>query len=148
MERNAFGALHLLDLQSTTDLPIKGHLTTAKNSMKGNISMLALLFENGKIGIPSATVADDDLMNPLIAELVSFGQSKHDDAVSALMIAEYALRDSSSINFEYSFSFEDKDPIASVPTPVSYEEYVEKVEKEYNAQLWESLEDLYGVENE
>lgn len=145
IERNAFGALHLLDLQSTTDLPIKGHLTTAKNSMKANISMLALLFENGKIGIPSATVADDDLINPLVAELVSFGQSKHDDCVSSLMLAEYALRDS-SINFEYSFSFEDKDPIASGPAPGSYEEYVEKVEKEHNTQLWESLEDLYGVE--
>lgn len=142
MERNAFGALHLLNLQSDTDLPIKGHLTTAKNSMKGNISMLALLFENGKVGIPSATVADDDITNPLIAEMVSYPAAKHDDTLSAMLIAEYALRDS-SLNFEYNFSFQDKDPLTEGATPGSYEEYRRQAEDAHAQLMWDDLETNY-----
>lgn len=146
MEKNAFGALHLLDLQTETDLPLKGHLTTAKNSMKGNISMLSLLFENGKVVIPSSTVADDDLVAPLIDELVSFGAAKHDDAVSALMIAEYALRDS-SINFEYNVAFGDKDlDLDDSQKPRNYEQYKEMAEKAHNKGMWEDLEGYFGVD--
>ena len=147
MEKNAFGALHLLNLQTETDLPIKGHLTTAKNSMKGNIGMLALLFENGKVSIPSATVADDDLTNPLIAEMVSYPTAKHDDCISALMIAEYAMRDS-SIEFQYMFSFGDQDPNISEAEPGSYEDYVAKAEAKHNEALWEDLGNYFGLDSD
>ena len=145
MERNAFGALHLLDLQTETDLPLKGHLTTAKNSMKGNISMLSLLFENGKVVIPSATVADDDITSPLIAELVGFGAAKHDDIVSALMIAEYALRDN-TLNFEYNVAFGDKDLEINPQKPENFDQYKEMAEKAHNKEMWEDLEGYFGMD--
>ena len=145
MERNAFGALHLLDLQTETDLPIKGHLTTAKNSMKGNINMLSLLFENGKVIIPSATVADDDITSPLIGELVSWPAGKHDDMISALMIAEYAMRDP-AINFKHNFSFDDKDPVVGESAvPSSFDEYKQEAEREHNEKLWDDIEGLFGL---
>lgn len=58
------------------------------------------------------------------------------------MISEYALRDS-SIDFQYNFSMEDKDPLIEGASPSSYEEYKRLAEDAHAEQMWEDLESNY-----
>jgi phage terminase large subunit-like protein len=106
VEKNAFGELHYLGLQRSTDLPLKGHITHARNKADPweGVPALSALFENGKVIIPSRTDTDRERVEPLIHELFSLGKERHDDCVMSLWIAETWLRKSS---FTYSLSFGD-----------------------------------------
>ena len=108
VERNAFGELHFLGLQRTTDLPLKPHLTTGRNKADPweGVPSLGALFENGKVVFPSKTERDRELIEPLIQELWGLGRERHDDTVMALWIAETVLRKSA---FVHRVSFGDDD---------------------------------------
>jgi phage terminase large subunit-like protein len=104
VEKNAFGDLHYLGLQRTSDLPLKGHITHARNKADPweGVPALSTLFENGKVILPSRTERDREALEPLLHELFSLGKERHDDTVMSLWIAETWLRKSS---FTYSLSF-------------------------------------------
>lgn len=108
VEKNAFGEIHYLGLQSETDLPLKPHMTTGpgKADPWEGIPALAALFENGKVIIPSRTEADREAVEPLLQELWGLGKEKHDDTVIALWISEIAVRDEA---FQYQVAFGDAD---------------------------------------
>lgn len=94
VERNAFGEMHYIGLKQTTDLPIVPHLTTGakKADPWSGVASLSVLFENGKVIIPSKTERDRLTVEPLIAELWGLGREKHDDTVLSLWIAHSVLR--------------------------------------------------------
>jgi predicted phage terminase large subunit-like protein len=104
IEKNAFGQLHLLNLQQTTDLPLKQHLTTAgaKSNPWTGVPALSALFENGKIVLPYREQETRDTVDVLCQELYGLGKEKHDDTAMSLWIAECAMRDAS---FQYAVSF-------------------------------------------
>ena len=106
IEKNAFGQLHLLQLQTKTDLPLKQHLTTAgaKSSPWTGVPALSALFENGKIVLPYRDQETRDVVDVLCQELYGLGKEKHDDTAMSLWIAETAMRDAS---FQYAVSFGD-----------------------------------------
>lgn len=106
IEKNAFGQLHLLELQKKTDLPLKQHLTTAgaKSSPWTGVPALSALFENGKIVLPYREQEAKDVVDVLCQELYGLGKEKHDDTAMSLWIAETAMRDAS---FHYAVSFGD-----------------------------------------
>jgi len=93
VERNAFGELHYIGLQKTTDLPIKGHLTTKKKAdYWDGVPSLRGLFEAGKVVFPSRLDSDKQRVGVMIQELWALGRELHDDTVMALWIAETVLR--------------------------------------------------------
>ena len=104
VEKNAFGELHYLGLQRSTDLPLKGHITHARNKADPweGVPALSVLAENGKLIFPSARDSDRERLEPLIHELYSLGKARHDDTVMALWIAETWLRKSA---FTYVLDF-------------------------------------------
>jgi len=108
VERNAFGNLHYMGLQKTTDLPLKPHMTTGakKADPWDGVASMGNHFENGKWVLPYHE--DDEagraLVDVLVAELWGLGKEKHDDTVLALWIAELALRSS---NFTHRIASED-----------------------------------------
>lgn len=106
VEKNAFGELHYLGLRRSTDLPLKGHITHARNKADPweGVPALSALFEGDKVILPSATDSDRERLEPLIHELFSLGKAAHDDCVMSLWIAETWLRKSA---FTYSLSFGD-----------------------------------------
>ena len=108
VERNAFGEIHFVGLQQSTDLPLRPHLTTGakKASPWEGVPSLSILFENQKVIIPSATIKDNELTAPLIQELWGLGREKHDDTVMSLWIAHCVLREE---RFVHRVSFGDKD---------------------------------------
>jgi phage terminase large subunit-like protein len=104
VEKNAFGELHYLGLQRSTDLPLKGHITHARNKADAweGVPALSVLAENGKLVLPSARDSDKERLEPLIHELYSLGKARHDDTVMSLWIAETWLRKS---GFTYTLDF-------------------------------------------
>lgn len=94
VERNAFGELHYVGLQQTTDLPLVGHMTTGKKKADPwqGVASLSVLFEQNKVVIPYATSRDREAVEPLIQELWGLGREKHDDTVMSLWIAHSVLR--------------------------------------------------------
>ena len=104
VEKNAFGELHYLGLQRSSDLPLKAHITHARNKADPweGVPALSVLFENGKVVLPSATDSDRERLEPLIHELYNLGKERHDDTVMALWIAETWLRKSA---FQYIMDF-------------------------------------------
>ena len=106
VEKNAFGELHYLGLKRSTDLPLKGHITHARNKADPweGVPALSALFESEKVILPSATELDRERLDPLIHELFSLGKAAHDDCVMSLWIAETWLRKSA---FTYTLSFGD-----------------------------------------
>ena len=96
-----------MGLQRSTDLPLKAHLTTSKkvDPWEG-VPALSVLFENGKVVLPSRTEADRERLDPLIHELWSLGKAAHDDTVMSLWIAETWLRKSA---FVYSVAFGERE---------------------------------------
>ena len=108
VERNAFGELHFIGLQRTTDLPLKAHLTTGpkKADPWEGVPSLSALFENGKVVFPSATLEDQDRVDPMVQELWGLGREKHDDCPMALWIAEVQLR---KAGFVHVIAFGDSD---------------------------------------
>ena len=106
VEKNNFGELIYLGLQKSTDLPLKPHVTTgrAKADPWDGVPSLSVLFENGKVILPSRTKEDRERLEPLINELWGLGRETHDDCVMSLWIAETVLRKSS---FVHRVSFTD-----------------------------------------
>jgi phage terminase large subunit-like protein len=106
VEKNNFGELHFMGLQRTTDLPLKAHLTTGRNKADpwDGVPALSVLFENGKVVLPTRTHEDEEAVDPLVQELWGLGRESHDDTVMALWIAETWLR---KAGFVYSVSFGD-----------------------------------------
>ena len=143
IEKNAFGQLHLLNLQTTTDLPLKQHLTTAgakSNSWTG-VPALSALFENGKIILPYRDETSRVMVDTLCAELYGLGKEKHDDTVMSLWIAECAMR---SASFEYAVSFGEDVAYDNFGRRVEQEEtYTATAEDRHNSKLWASFE-WYG----
>ena len=94
VERNAFGEMHYVGLKSSTDLPLVPHLTTGakKADPWSGVASLSVLFENGKVILPSRTEHDRRMIEPLISELWGLGREKHDDTVLSLWIAHSVLR--------------------------------------------------------
>ena len=94
VERNAFGELHYVGLQQTTDLPLVGHVTTGKKKADPweGVASLGVLFERDKVVFPTATSRDREIIEPLIQELWGLGREKHDDTVMSLWIAHSVLR--------------------------------------------------------
>lgn len=94
VERNAFGELHYVGLQQTTDLPLIGHVTTGKKKADPwqGVASLGVLFEREKVIIPYATARDREAVEPLIQELWGLGRERHDDTVMSLWIAHSVLR--------------------------------------------------------
>lgn len=94
VERNAFGELHYVGLQQTTDLPLVGHVTTGKKKADPwqGVASLSVLFEQGKVVIPYATSRDRETVEPLLQELWGLGRERHDDTVMSLWIAHSVLR--------------------------------------------------------
>jgi len=147
VERNAFGELHYLGLQRSSDLPLKGHITHARNKADPweGVPALSALFENGKVILPSAREADRERLEPLVHELFSLGKAAHDDTVMSLWIAETWLRKS---GFTYSLSFgEDTDLMGTADERLAYgeeygdggEDYEIKTTRESVAQIWDNL---------
>lgn len=93
VEKNAFGQLHYIGLQKTTDLPLVGHYTgRQKADPYEGVPALAALFEAGKVTLACGDEAAKEFTRILIAELHGFGREAHDDTVLALWIAETVLR--------------------------------------------------------
>ena len=74
VERNNFGELHYLGLKRSTDLPLKPHLTTgkAKADPWEGVPSISMLFEAGKVVLPSQKKDDREALEPLVHR-VSFG---------------------------------------------------------------------------
>lgn len=143
VEKNTFGALHLLNLQESTDLPFKP-IQTTQNTKAQAIPALASLFENGKVYLPYKNKEDQALTDILIQELYEFGKAKHDDTVMAMIHCETALKDS---NFQYSVSTDEKTTYSidgEVINEYTEEQYRKDAEAEHLKILWNELP---GLEN-
>jgi phage terminase large subunit-like protein len=118
VERNAFGELHYVGLKQSTDLPLRPHLTTGakKASPWDGVTSLSVLFENGKVIIPSRSAMDKEISDPLIQELWGLGREKHDDTVMSLWIAHCVLREE---RFQHVISFGDREYIDDLDNTVN-----------------------------
>ena len=102
VERNAFGNLHYMGLQRSTDLPLKPHMTTGRNKADpwDGVASMGTQFENGKWIFPYHK--DDKegraLVDILVNELWGLGKEAHDDMAMALWIAELGLRGSTFVH--------------------------------------------------
>jgi len=145
VERNAFGQLHLLDLQNTTDLPLKAHHTTAgaKSSPWTGVPALSALFENGKIYLPYRENTDHTIIDELCRELYGLGKEKHDDMVMSLWIAETAMR---SASFNYAVSF-GEDVEYDMYGNMKTSDYISQAEGDTLSTLWNSF-DWYNEQND
>jgi phage terminase large subunit-like protein len=150
VERNSFGELHFMGLQRTTDLPLKPHLTTgkAKADPWEGVPSLSVLFENGKVIIPTGDPESREMVKPLIDELWGMGREKHDDTVMALWIAETVLRKGA---FVHRIAFDDdetttfeseseerlagEDLLEDNPTA----RYVRDVNDSHNSRMWDGF---------
>jgi phage terminase large subunit-like protein len=144
IEKNAFGQLHLLELQKKTDLPLKQHLTTAgaKSSPWTGVPALAALFENGKIVLPYRDQETKDAVDILCQELYGLGKEKHDDTAMSLWIAETAMRDAS---FQYAVSFGDDFELDTFGNIVgdghdTYTSYNNQAEAKHLTGLWSNFD--------
>lgn len=143
VEKNAFGELHYLGLQRSTDLPLKGHITHARNKADPweGVPALSVLAENHKLVFPSSRDSDRERLEPLIHELYSLGKARHDDTVMALWIAETWLRKSA---FTYSMDFGDgreysgqsDERLFSDDETMTETAYVEETAASDSARIW------------
>lgn len=142
IEKNAFGQLHLLNLQQSTDLPLRQHLTTAggKSSPWTGVPSLAALFENGKVVLPNRGEQTRQVVDTLCQELFGLGKEKHDDTVMSLWIAECAMK---SASFQYAVSFGDDieyDAFGRLNnTNDVFETYYKQAETDTLSSLWSSI---------
>jgi len=145
VEKNAFGELYYLGLKRSTDLPLKGHITHARNKADPweGVPALSVLAENGKWIFPSARDSDKEKIEPLIHELYSLGKARHDDTVMSLWIAETWLRKSA---FTYTLDF-GGDVIQGTSDERLFAEdgyleeadYIKETEKQTNDKIWGEL---------
>lgn len=143
VEKNAFGELHYLGLQRSSDLPLKGHITHARNKADvwEGVPSLSVMFENDKVIFPSKTDRDRERLEPLIHELFALGKEKHDDTVMSLWIAETWLRKSS---FQYNVSFGDSEYTGTTDErlqgqDLSDYDYEQVTTRESNDKIWNEL---------
>jgi len=137
VEKNAFGELHFMGLQRTTDLPLKAHLTTqrSKSDPWEGVPSLSILFENGKVILPSRTSGDQERLEPLLSELWGLGKEAHDDTVMALYIAETWLRKSA---FTYTIAFGDSEHTGEGDERLI--NHTQEQEEMIRAKLWADLD--------
>jgi phage terminase large subunit-like protein len=140
IEKNAFGQLHLLNLQQTTDLPLRQHLTTAgaKSSPWTGVPALSALFENGKIVLPYREEETQRLVDVLCRELYGLGKEKHDDTAMSLWIAECAMKNAS---FQYAVSFGEDTEYDMFGRSTT--NYTKDAETEHLSGLWSNF-DWFG----
>ena len=142
IEKNAFGQLHLLNLQQTTDLPLRQHLTTAgaKSNPWTGVPAMSALFENGKVVLPYRDQESRLMVDTLVQELYGLGREKHDDTVMSLWIAECAMK-TASFNYAVSFGEETEyDAFGRLLDPnVSYDTYREEAESAAISTLWSNF---------
>ena len=146
VERNAFGELHYLGLQRGTDLPLKGHITHARNKADPweGVPALSVLAENEKMVFPSSRDSDRERLEPLIDELYSLGKARHDDTVMSLWIAETWLRKSAfryTLDFggrEYTGSSEER-LFGNVGDDLTESEYIRETERQDLDTIWGDL---------
>lgn len=114
VEKNAFGSIHFLGLQRTTDLPLRPHMTTGtgKADPWDGVPAIGALFENGKVVLPCMTDEDKAGIQPLCDELHGLGREAHDDTAIALWIGELQLREDP---FNHAMAFGDGEIVASNP---------------------------------
>ena len=143
VEKNAFGELHYLGLQRSSDLPLKGHITHARNKADvwEGVPSLSVMFENDKVILPSRTDRDRERLEPLIHELFALGKERHDDTVMSLWIAETWLRKSS---FQYNVSFGESEYTGTTDErlqgqDLSDYDYEAVTTKESNDKIWNEL---------
>lgn len=142
IEKNAFGQLHILNLQNNSDLPIKSHLTTAgaKSSPWTGVPALSTLFENGKVFFPYRDSESQLCVDTLCTELYGLGKEKHDDTVMSLWIAECAIK---SAGFQYGVSFDDDTTYNAFGEKVMRSgedvEYKREVVQNHMSSMWSSL---------
>lgn len=146
VEKNAFGELHYLGLQRSTDLPLKGHITHARNKADSweGVPALSVLAENGKFIFPSARDSDKERLEPLIHELYSLGKARHDDTVMALWIAETWLR---KAGFTYTLDFggseiqgtSDERLFSDDDSQMTESEYISYTEQQDYDRIWSDL---------
>jgi hypothetical protein len=93
-------------------------LTTGakKASPWDGVTSLSVLFENGKVIIPSRSAMDKEISDPLIQELWGLGREKHDDTVMSLWIAHCVLREE---RFQHVISFGDREYIDDLDNTVN-----------------------------
>lgn len=151
VEKNAFGELHYLGLQRSSDLPLKGHITHARNKADvwEGVPSLSVMFENDKVIFPSKTDRDRERLEPLIHELFALGKEKHDDTVMSLWIAETWLRKSS---FQYNVSFGDSEYIGTTDErlqgqDLSDYDYEQVTTRESNDKIWSELLPEFKIMN-
>ena len=137
VEKNNFGQLHTLNLKQRSDIPLREHQTTARSKMEG-IPRLAVLFENGKVTLPSRDQDSRDKLEDLISELQGFGVEKHDDTVLALSIAEATL---AATSFEYSVSFSDTESYDQWGDPEA-DSYFTNADDLHMSKLWDEFDFL------
>jgi len=94
VERNNFGRLHYAGLVRRGRLPVVPHDTTAKSKADPWVGIpgLAMLFEQGRVILPSRTRADRKAILPLQQELHGLGVERHDDCPMALHVVESVTR--------------------------------------------------------
>jgi len=93
LERNAFGRVHHLELQRSTDLPLVPH-DTGRNKAdpyEGIEAMVGLL-ENGKWLFPVGDSYSKDVTRLIEEEFVGLGTRAHDDILMTIWIWECLLR--------------------------------------------------------
>ena len=151
VEKNAFGELHYLGLQRSSDLPLKGHITHARNKADvwEGVPSLSVMFENDKVIFPSKTDRDRERLEPLIHELFALGKEKHDDTVMSLWIAETWLRKSS---FQYNVSFGDSEYTGTTDErlqgqDLSDYDYEQVTTAESNDKIWNELLPEFRIMN-
>ena len=151
VEKNAFGELHYLGLQRSSDLPLKGHITHARNKADvwEGVPSLSVMFENDKVIFPSKTDRDRERLEPLIHELFALGKEKHDDTVMSLWIAETWLRKSS---FQYNVSFGDSEYTGTTDErlqgqDLSDYDYEQVTTRESNDKIWSELLPEFKIMN-
>jgi phage terminase large subunit-like protein len=136
VEKNNFGQLHTLNLKQRSDIPLKEHQTTARSKQDG-IPRLAVLFENGKVSLPSRDKDSNDKTEDLVNELVGYPIENHDDTVLALSIAEATL---SATSFQYSVSFSDTESYDEWGDPSAEMRYHSDADEIHMAKLWDEFE--------
>jgi len=94
LERNNFGRLHYTRALQRGHLPVIPHVTSARSKADPWVGIpgLALLFEQGRVILPSRTRADRKAILIVQQELHGLGVERHDDVVMALHVAESVTR--------------------------------------------------------
>jgi phage terminase large subunit-like protein len=136
IEKNNFGALHLLTIQQESSLamPLVGHETTKRKKVEG-LPALAAAFETHRLALPNRG-RGKALINELLGELTGYGIVKHDDMVLSLLIAYQAFARACTSESYVVDLFDDFDESSE-----EISDGQEESDDEYTSTLWESIRD-------